>query len=185
MNLQKYMSVLLALLLIAAPGAFAATVSNTVTVPVVLNIPESISLTLSTNNIVLSNAATSANVTLTAGWQVIPNTHTTATIYAFFSSLPTLSGGSSNISADHFSTQYNGGASVVCNQGAFGAVVNGVQIGHASQNCGTFSFPNIATNTNDSQAVVLTLAANASVFNGGQAVGSYTGGVLNIVFQIV
>lgn len=180
---KQLFAVLTALLLVLGPAvgiSSAAVASNTVTVPLVLNIPESISLSLSTNSITLSNVQQSANVTLTAGWQILPNAHTSATIYAFFSAMPTLSGGSQPIGSSFFTTQYNGGSTVSCDQGAFPGQGS---IGISGRNCGTFSFPNIATDTNDSQAVVLTVAATPAAFN--VAVGSYVGGVLNVVFQIV
>jgi hypothetical protein len=173
---KKYVSVLLALLLAVAPGAFAGVASNSVAVPMNFSVPESISLSLSTNSVTLTSAAQSADIILTAGWQ-IQGGHTSATIYSFFSQQP-VAGGIS-IQSSQFSTAYNHGAQVVCNQPAFA----GVSFGTPGQNCGTFSFPNIGTTLNSSQAVTLTLAAAPSTFSG--IVGNYTGGVLNVVFQIV
>jgi len=176
--MKKQIFAILTALLLAigiAPGAFAGVVSNSVAVPMNLSVPESISLSLSTNSVTLTSAAQSANITLTAGWQ-IQGGHTSATIYSFFSQAPVA--GSTSIAFSQFSTQYNSGATVVCNQPAFTA-----SIGVAGQNCGTFSFPNISTTLNSSQAVTLTLTAAPSTFSG--IVGNYTGGVLNVVFQIV
>ena len=174
---KQIFALLLALLLItSAPGAFAGVASNSVAVPMNLSIPESISLSLSTNSVTLTSAAQSANVVLTAAWQ-IQGGHTSAIIYSFFSALPIA--GSTSIASSQFSTQYNGGAAVTCNQPAFPSV----SFGNPGNNCGTFSFPNIGTTLNSSQAVTLTLAAAPSTFTG--IVGNYNGGVLNVVFQIV
>src|SRR6266404_4360062 len=103
MNLKKYAAVLLALLLIAAPG-FAVT-SNSVAVPMNLSVPESISLSLSTNSVTLTSAAQSADIVLTAGWQIQCG-HTSAAIYSFFSQTPVA--GSVSIASSQFLTKYNG-----------------------------------------------------------------------------
>jgi hypothetical protein len=185
MNTKEYIAVLLALLLVTAPGIFAGTVSNSVAVPVQLTIPESISLTLSTNSITLSNSQTSQSVILTTSWQLIAGNHQFASLYSYFSALP--NSGSGTIASSYFFTAYNGGTIVPCNQSNFSNPNNqGVLFGVAGQNCGTFQLPvNVATDTNDSQAVTLAVSMNASSFNGLIPVGSYTGGVLNIVFQVI
>jgi hypothetical protein len=184
MNPRKYASILLALLLAVAPGFAATVASNTVTVPVNLSIPESISLTPNVSQIVLSNSQQSAQVILTAGWQIQPG-HTTATIYSWMSVSPSGPGG--NLDSSLFSTQYNGGTAVACNQSNFPASgAGGTPVfGLGGRNCGTFAIPNIGTDLNDSQAVTLTFTGAPSIFNGGSAVGTYTGGVLNILLQIL
>lgn len=181
--IRKYAVVLMSLLLLFGPivgTASAGVSSNSVAVPVQLSIPESISLTLSASSITLSNASPQAQVTLTAGWQILSNTHSSATIYSYFSTYPV--NGLVRISSDHFTTSYNGGSSVVCNQHGFA----GTTLGVPDQDCGTFQLTqNVATDTNDSQSVVLTVTALSTVFDGSIPVGNFQGGVLNIVFQII
>lgn len=175
-SIRPYLAILAALLLILAPASFATTASNTVTVPVLLNIPESVSLTTNSTGITLTNAVPTASITLTAAWQIKPG-HTSATIYSWFSVLP--SGGSTTIPANDFSTAFNGGSAVVCNQVLF----QPNNIGVGGQNCGTFALTqNVASDLNDSVPVSFSLTAAPATFN--LTPQTYSGGVLNLLFVV-
>jgi hypothetical protein len=174
---RQNLAVLTALLLILAPASFASTASNTVTVPVLLNIPESVSLTTNSGGITLTNAAPTQTITLTAAWQ-IKSGHTNAKIYSWFSVLPTGGSGLGPIPSFDFSTSFNGGSAVVCNQPAFGG-----GIGVGSQSCGSFTLTqNVASDFNDSVPVSFSLTAAPATFN--LTPGTYNGGVLNLLLQI-
>ncbi len=175
--MRKLASIFTALLLLLAPGIASAGVSsNTVTVPMNFSVPESISLSLSTNSVTLTSAAQSADVILTLGYQV-QGGHTSATVFSWFSQTPVA--GAVTISSGQFSTAYNHGAQVTCNQPAFTGFSGGVP----NQDCGTFSLPGISTTLVASTSVTLTLAAAPSTFQG--IVGNYQGGILNIEFVIL
>lgn len=176
---KRLFALLASLLLIAAPASFASAVSNTTSTPVNLTIAESVSLSLSTNNITLSTTAPSANVTLTTSWVLAPG-HTSGKIYAWFTTLPTNSVTAASIGSVFFSTQYNGGAPTFCTQGAFGT-----GFGLAGENCGVFTLTqNVATDLNDSASTTLTVNFNQQA-NTAPTVGNYTGGLLNILFSVV
>lgn len=172
------------LLLILAPASFAAVGSNTVTIPLSLSIPESISLTPSSTSINLTNSTPSQTITLTAAWQIASgHAANSAQIYSWFSALPACGatcapGGLTQYQGGFFTSSYNNGPSVTCNQGPFA----GQTFGHTNQNCGSFTLSqNPASDFFDSVAVPFTLTA---AFTSQQTTGTYTGGVLTIVFVI-
>lgn len=176
-SIRQYIAVLAALMLMLAPMSFANTASNTVTVPVLLSIPESVSLTTTSTGIVLTNAAPSSTITLTASWQLLSG-HTSATVYSWFSALPTASG--TTLPSSDFSTSFQGGSTVVCTQNAFPQGTFGV----SGQNCGTYALTqNVASDLNDSVPVSLTLTASAATF--AATPNNYQGGVLNLLLQVV
>src|SRR5437879_5405061 len=151
--IRQYLVVLSALLLTAGPLFPATTASNQVSVPITMSIPESVSLTTNSTGITLTNAAPSQTITLTASWQ-IKTGHTSATIYSWFSTMPSASG--SPVPSTDFSTSFNGGSAVVCSQNAFPSGTFGV----SSQNCGTFALTqNVASDLNDSVPVSFSLTA--------------------------
>jgi hypothetical protein len=178
MRIKQLVAVFAALMMALLPSMASASVaSNTVVVPVVLNIPESISLTTSASTVTLTNAQPSVTLTLTASYQIASG-HTTATVYSWWGTLPGV-GGTTIPSAD-FSTSFNGGSPVVCNQGFF----NVSTIGLSGNNCGSFPLSqNVATDLNDSASISFTLNALPAAF--ALAPNTYTGGVLNLLFQIV
>jgi hypothetical protein len=184
--MKKQLAVLAVLLLLFGPiaGVSASTSSNTVAVPVTLAIPESVSLTTSSNSIILNNTTTAQTITLTASWQIASG-HTTAPhIYSWFSALPS-AGNLGSIGGLHFSTSYDGGTAVNCAQPTF--VLPGgssAPFGSGGQNCGVFTFSqNVASDLNDSVAVQFTLAADPGTFQ--VTPGTYSGGVLNLLFEIL
>jgi hypothetical protein len=174
--MRKYLAVIALFLTAVFVGStMAQTVSNTVAVPVSLTLPESISLGLSTNTITLSSTAPSQTIVLTPAW-MIQSGHSTATIYSWLSVLPTFNG--NTISPGALSTTFNSGTQVFCS----GSPAWPSGIGLGGSDCGSFSIPNIGTDLNDSQSVNFTVTfTDTHTF----AVGSYTGGILNLAFQIV
>lgn len=172
---KRLFSVLASLLLILAPASFALN-SNVVTVSTSLSIPESVSITLSTQNIVLTSAAPSQSLQITTGWQIAQG-HTSGTIYTYFSALPTGPGGT--LQSNAFNTSLNGGANVVCTQPLFS---NGV--GHAGQDCSSFQLAqNLSTDLNDSVVTPFTVTF-APQGNSIPAVGTYQSGLLVFVFVV-
>lgn len=177
---KRLFAVLASMLLVVAPS-FANVASNTTSTPVNLSIAESVSLSLSTNNITLTTTSPSANVTLTTSWVLKPG-HTSGKIYSWFTTLPTCGScaGNPQITQAFFSTQYNGGAVTQCTQADFGT-----GFGFPTKNCGVFTLAqNVGTDLNDSASTTLTVNFNQQA-NTAPVVGTYTGGLLNILFQVV
>jgi hypothetical protein len=186
-KLYAVLSTLLLLLFPITGAVSASTVSNTVAVTTTLTIPESVSLTTSSPTITLTNTAPSQTITLTASWQISSGHTTMPHIYSWFTTIPfaTISSGVVNIPSNHFTTVYNGGAPTVCDQGGF-LLPNGsgAPFGVSSQNCGIYQLSqNPATDLNDSVAVSFTLAADNGTFS--LVPTTYSGGVFNILFEIV
>lgn len=172
---KRLFAVLASLLLILAPASFALN-SNVVTVSTALSIPESVSISLSTNTILLTTAAPSQSLQITTGWQVAQG-HTSGAIYTYFQTLPSGAGGT--LQSNAFNTSLNGGANVVCTQPLFS---NGV--GHAGQDCSSFQLAqNLASDLNDSVVTPFTINF-APQGNSIPAVGTYSNGTLVFVFVV-
>jgi hypothetical protein len=186
MNTLKRSFLFLALLALVfgpvANEALASTASNTVPNTVTLNLSESATLTVSVGTVSLSSGAPSAPVTLTYGYQIASG-HTTGKIYAWFTNAAFSGGdGGGALTSGAVSTQFGGGATVACSQGAFAGASGAAGI--AGQNCGSYSIPEVVGSTfNVSGSTVILNVILGSTGNNGASASAYTN-TLNVMLEI-